>query len=81
MSPEEKETLLSKVKSSLENIRPYLQSDGGDIELVNLTSDYKVEVRLTGACAGCPYSVQTLKGGVEQALIKEVPEIVEVIAV
>ena len=74
MHADEKERLLIKVKTSLEKIRPYLQADGGDIELIGLTDDYKVEVKLTGACAGCPFSVQTLKGGVEQALIKEVPE-------
>ena len=81
MHADEKEILLSKVRTSLEKIRPYLQADGGDIELVDLTDDYKVKVKLTGACAGCPFSVQTLKGGVEQALIKEVPEIVEVVAI
>ncbi len=81
MDTAEKERLLKRVKISLDKIRPYLQSDGGDIELIDLTHDYRVEVRLTGACAGCPFSIQTLKGGVEQALIKEVPEIVEVVAV
>ncbi len=81
MNAAEKEILLNKVKISLDKIRPYLQADGGDIELINLTDNYKVEVKFTGACAGCPYSVQTLKGGVEQTLIKEIPEIVEVVAV
>lgn len=81
MNPTEKEILLNKVKISLDKIRPYLQADGGDIELIDLTDDYRVEIKFTGACAGCPYSVQTLKGGVEQSLIKEVPEIVEVVAV
>ena len=66
--------------ASLEKIRPYLQSDGGDIELVNITDDHIVEVKLTGACNGCPFSMQTLKAGVEQALLKEVPEIREVVA-
>lgn len=81
MDAAEKENLLSRVKTSLEKIRPYLQSDGGDIELVDITDEYKVQVRLTGACSGCPFSMQTLKAGVEQALIKEVPEIVEVVGV
>lgn len=73
--------LQSRIKATLEKIRPYLQSDGGDIEFVEVTEDLVVKVRLTGACHGCPFSMQTLKGGVEQALIKEVPEVVEVVAV
>jgi len=81
MDSSEKERLLAKVSSTLEKVRPYLQADGGDIELVSLTDDYKVEVKLTGACSSCPFSMQTLKAGVEQAMIKEVPEIVEVVAV
>ena len=81
MNVSDKEKLLSRVEKTLERIRPYLQSDGGDIELIDVTDDYKVKVRLTGACAGCPFSMQTLKAGVEQAMIKEVPEIVEVVAV
>ncbi|MCA1757194.1 MAG: NifU family protein [Bacteroidales bacterium] len=72
--------LRSRVLASLEKIRPYLQSDGGDIELVNITDDHIVQVRLTGACNGCPFSMQTLKAGVEMALLKEVPEIKEVVA-
>jgi len=81
MNAAEKETLLEKVRISLDKIRPYLQADGGDLELIDLTDEYKVEIKFTGACAGCPYSIQTLKGGVEQSLIKEVPEIVEVVAI
>ncbi len=81
MDADEKKRLLSKVNTTLGKVRPYLQADGGDIELVEITDDYVVKVKLTGACYGCPFSLQTLKSGVEQALIKEVPEIVEVIAV
>jgi Fe-S cluster biogenesis protein NfuA len=73
--------LVERVKSALERVRPYLQSDGGDISLVEITPDNVVKVRLSGACQGCPYSMMTLKAGVEQALIKEVPEIKEVVAV
>lgn len=76
-----KEKLVRKVGVTLDKVRPYLQADGGDIELVDVTDDFVVQVKLTGACSGCPFSMQTLKAGVEQALIKEVPEIVEVIAV
>jgi Fe-S cluster biogenesis protein NfuA len=73
--------LVERVKSALERVRPYLQSDGGDISLVEITPDNVVKVKLSGACHGCPYSMMTLKAGVEQALIKEVPEIKEVVSV
>jgi len=70
-----------RVQIALERVRPYLQSDGGDIQLLEVTDDYIVKVKLQGACHGCPYSMQTLKAGVEQALIKEVPEIKSVVSV
>jgi Fe-S cluster biogenesis protein NfuA len=73
-------SIKDRVKKALERVRPYLQSDGGDIELVEVTDDLSVKVRLTGACHGCPYSMQTLKAGVEQAIMKEVPEIKKVIS-
>jgi Fe-S cluster biogenesis protein NfuA len=73
--------LFERVNKALERVRPYLQSDGGDITLVEITPDNVVKVRLSGACQGCPYSLMTLKAGVEQALIKEIPEIREVVAV
>ncbi len=69
-----------KVKEAIEKIRPYLQADGGDIELVEVTSDGQVKVRLTGACHGCPFAQITLKQGVENALKKMVPEVKEVVA-
>ena len=70
-----------RVTNALEKVRPYLQSDGGDIDLIEVTDDMTVKVKLLGACQGCPYSVQTLKAGVEQAIMKEVPEIKRVISV
>jgi Fe-S cluster biogenesis protein NfuA len=70
-----------RVQIALERVRPYLQSDGGDIQLLEVTEDYIVKVKLQGACHGCPYSMQTLKAGVEQALMKEVPEIKSVVSV
>ncbi len=73
-------TIKEKVVKVLERVRPYLQSDGGDIELIEVTDDMSVKVRLKGACHGCPYSMQTLKAGVEQAILKEVPEIKKVIS-
>ncbi|HZK13258.1 MAG TPA: NifU family protein [Desulfobaccales bacterium] len=68
------------VELSLEKIRPMLQRDGGDIELVEV-NDGVVKVRLTGACKGCPMSQMTLKQGVEKLLLKEVPGLKEVQAV
>lgn len=69
----------SRVEAALEKIRPYLVADGGNIELVEVTDDNVVKVQLTGACHGCPFSLQTLKAGVEMAVKKDVPEIVEVV--
>jgi Fe-S cluster biogenesis protein NfuA len=76
----ETKSLTERVAEALDKIRPYLQSDGGDIELLEVTDDLSVKVKLTGACHGCPYSMQTLKAGVEQVIRKEVPEIREVIS-
>lgn len=75
------EKIRSLVKETLDKLRPYLQADGGDIELVDITDDLVVKVKLTGACHDCPFRMQTLKGGVEQALVKEIPEISGVVAV
>jgi Fe-S cluster biogenesis protein NfuA len=76
----ETKSIKERVKKALDRVRPYLQSDGGDIELIEITDDLSVKVKLTGACHGCPYSIQTLKAGVEQAIMKEVPEIKRVIS-
>ena len=73
-------SIRERVAKALERVRPYLQSDGGDIELLEVTDDLSVKVKLTGACHGCPFSMQTLKAGVEQAIMKEVPEIKRVIS-
>ncbi|MCF8030393.1 MAG: NifU family protein [Desulfohalobiaceae bacterium] len=70
-----------KVQETLEKIRPQLQADGGDVELVDITENSVVQVRLQGACAGCPMSQMTLKNGIEQALKQEVPEVKSVEAV
>ena len=64
-----------KVEPIIEKIRPMLQADGGDIELVEIDDDGTVKVRLVGACSGCAMSQYTLKVGVERILIKEVPEV------
>ena len=75
------EEIKNRVEKALEKVRPYLVADGGDIVLVEITDDYIVKVQLTGACHGCPFSMQTLKAGVEMAVKKEVPEIKEVVQV
>ena len=68
-----------KVAEVLNKIRPSLQADGGDVELVDVDENTGiVKVRLTGACSGCPFSTMTLKNGIEQALKKEIPEVTEV---
>jgi Fe-S cluster biogenesis protein NfuA len=74
------QSIRERVAKALDRVRPYLQSDGGDIDLLEVTDDMTVRVKLKGACNGCPYSMQTLKAGVEQAIIKEVPEIKRVIS-
>lgn len=69
-----------KVEAVLNQIRPTLAADGGDVELIDAT-DGIVKVRLTGACGGCPMASMTLKHGVERMLKEQVPEVKEVVAV
>jgi Fe-S cluster biogenesis protein NfuA len=69
-----------KVEAALAKIRPALQADGGDVELVDV-SDGVVKLKLKGACAGCPMSTMTLKMGIEQVLKKQIPEVKEVVSV
>jgi len=70
-----------RIEEVLNQLRPELQAHGGDVELVEVTEDKVVKVRLTGACAGCPMSALTLAMGVERALKREIPEIKGVVAV
>lgn len=72
-----KEPIVDRVEKALEELRPRLQADGGDIKFLGVDNGV-VKVKLTGACAGCPMSTMTLKMGVEQHLKKRIPEIVEV---
>ena len=69
-----------EVEAILNEIRPALQADGGDVELVGV-NDGMVSVRLTGACAGCPFSTMTLKMGIERILKEKLPDVKEVVAV
>ncbi|MFW8600242.1 NifU family protein [Desulfobacterota bacterium M19] len=70
-----------KVQSALNKMRPTLQKDGGDVVLIDVSSDGIVKVQLTGACDGCPMSQATLKNGIEKFLRSEVPEVKRVEAV
>jgi len=70
-----------EVEKALETIRPELQADGGDIEIIDVGEDGIVQVKLTGACGGCPMSQMTLKMGVEKTLKKIVPKVKSVITV
>ena len=78
---QEQKTLKEKVETALEKIRPALQADGGNVDLVEVTPEGIVKVKLTGACCGCPMSQMTLKMGIGRTLKKEVPEVKEVVEV
>ncbi|MBP7216980.1 MAG: NifU family protein [Candidatus Omnitrophica bacterium] len=69
-----------KVEKALDKIRPMLQADGGNVELVDVSADGIVKLKLTGSCGCCPMSQMTLKNGVERILKQEVPEVKEIIA-
>ncbi|MDR2425779.1 MAG: NifU family protein [Endomicrobium sp.] len=71
-------TLKEKVEKALDIVRPGLQADGGNVELVDVTDDGVVSVKLTGACGGCPMAAMTLQYGVTNAIKESVPEIKEV---
>lgn len=73
--------LEDKIKIALDNVRPFLQSDGGDVMFMELSDDGIVKVKLTGACNTCPLSGMTLRAGIEKAIIREVPGIRRVEAV
>jgi Fe-S cluster biogenesis protein NfuA len=73
--------LEDKVKAALENVRPSLQADGGDVEFVSVDTEGLVSVKLTGACGSCPMSQMTLKMGIENYLRKEIPEVTSVVGV
>jgi len=73
--------MIEEVKKALEMIRPALQADGGDVELVEVTDDGVVKVKLVGACGHCPMSTMTLKMGIEKTLMAKVPGVKEVVSV
>lgn len=73
--------LLKKVEASLDTMRPYLNADGGNVEVVNITKDMVVQVKLIGACSICPQSFMTMKAGIEDAIMRAVPGIKAVEAI
>lgn len=73
--------LTQKIDAALENIRPYLRTDGGDVKILEITDDLVVRLELMGACGSCPMSTMTLKAGVEEAIRKSVPQIKSVEAI
>ena len=73
--------LIKKVEDALELIRPYLQADGGNVSLLEITDDKIVKVELLGACKSCSMSMMTLKAGIEESIKRAVPEIIAVEAV
>jgi Fe-S cluster biogenesis protein NfuA len=77
VKPLREDAMQEKVKEVLDKIRPSLQADGGDVELVEVV-DGIVKVRLKGACAGCPMSQMTLKNGIEKLLKREIPDVIAV---
>jgi Fe-S cluster biogenesis protein NfuA len=78
---QKRESIIVNIRHAIDEVRPYLIADGGDVELVELTSDNTVKVRLSGACDGCPFSMMTLRAGIEQVIRKKFPEMKELVAV
>jgi len=75
------EKILNKIERALDEIRPFLEADGGDINFIELTDNWVVKVKLVGACSSCNISMMTLKNGVEMAVKRAVPEVKEVIEI
>ncbi|WP_128544646.1 NifU family protein [Larkinella soli] len=73
--------MIEKVEKALDGIRPYLEADGGNVKVLEVTDDKVVRLELMGACGTCPMSAMTFKAGLEEAILKAVPEIVKVEAV
>jgi len=73
--------LLQRVEDALDTIRPYLEADGGNVSVEEITAENVVKLRLLGACGSCPMSIMTMKAGIEQAIKKAVPEVESVEAI
>lgn len=74
-------SLLDEVEAALDSIRPYLEADGGNVSIEEITPDNVVRLKLLGSCGSCPMSIMTLKAGIEQAIMKAVPQITAIEAV
>jgi Fe-S cluster biogenesis protein NfuA len=74
-------SLLERVEEALNNIRPYLETDGGNVKVLEITKDKVVKLELLGSCSSCPMSVMTFKAGIEEAIRKAVPEIASIEAI
>jgi len=81
MTKKKHQALLQRVEDSINSIRPYLVTDGGNIEVLEITDDMTVKLRLLGNCEDCPMSEMTMTAGVEEAIKRAVPEIMKVEAV
>jgi Fe-S cluster biogenesis protein NfuA len=81
MTKKRNQELINKVEESLNSIRPYLQTDGGNVQLLEITDEMVVKLRLMGNCEDCPMSEMTMTAGVEETIKKAVPEIIKVEAV
>lgn len=81
MSPVEDKALHEKIEAGLNEIRPFLQSDGGDCEFVEVTEDFIVRIELKGMCADCNMSATTVKGGIEETIKRHAPEVKSVEAI
>lgn len=75
-----KEALYIKVENAIDQLRPFLEADGGNIELIEITDENIVKVKFIGACSSCSMSTMTLKGGIEESVKRAAPEIVSVVA-
>ncbi|SMD32025.1 Fe-S cluster biogenesis protein NfuA, 4Fe-4S-binding domain [Reichenbachiella faecimaris] len=75
MDADKKQELLARIDQAINNIRPYLEADGGDVKLVDIDDDYVVKVELLGACEACPMSPMTMKAGIEEAIKRVAPEV------
>lgn len=81
MDADKKQELLTRIDQAINNIRPYLEADGGDVKLLDITDEYVVQVELLGACEACPMSPMTMKAGIEEAVKRVVPEVKAINAV
>jgi len=78
---EDKASIIERVEKALEEIRPYLETDGGNVKVLGVNQDMVVSLELLGACGSCPMSVMTMKAGIEEAIKRQVPEVKDVKAV